>query len=74
MEQGLNGTEFSLLKQFHNQMQFLNFSLSCLNGNEYCLTNAKKAIRGTGKQKMGAKNYNFKARSEPSGKKMSKKN
>lgn len=45
MEQGLNGTEFSRLRQFENQMQVLNFSLRCLNGNEHCLTNANKAIK-----------------------------
>lgn len=45
MEQGLNGTEFSRLRQFDNQMQVLNFPLRCLNGNEHRLTNANKAIK-----------------------------
>lgn len=61
MEQGLNDTEFSLLRQSDNQFQVLKFFLSCLNGNKHCLTN--KAIKETGKQKMRSKNDNFKARS-----------
>lgn len=60
MEQGLNGAEFSILRQFDNQMQVLKFSQSCLNGNEHWLTNANKAIKETGRQK----NDNFKAGSE----------
>lgn len=29
MEQSMNGTEFSLLRQFDNQIQVLKFTLSC---------------------------------------------
>lgn len=43
-------------------MQVLNFSQSCLNGNEHHLTNANKAIKGMGKQKVRNKNSKFKAR------------
>lgn len=63
MEHSLNGADSSLLRQFDNQVQVLKFSPSCLNGNEHCLTNAIKAIKETGKQKMRAENDNFKARS-----------
>lgn len=62
IKSGQNSTEFSLLRQFDSQMQVLNFSQSCLNGNELPLVNANKARKGMEKQEVRNKNSKFRAR------------